>query len=59
MCKHFAYRLMGDAGVRTHHMDVSAYAGIYVLVTTSVSLFNPRSADSMKCMSVNESDTRT
>lgn len=31
-------------------MDVSAYSGIYLLVSTAVSLFTQRNADSWKAM---------
>lgn len=40
-------------------MGVSAYSGIYVSVCTCVSLFIQRSADSGKCVALNESHART
>lgn len=39
-------------------MDVSAYSGIYILLSTHVSLFILRIADSRKCMDLNESHAK-
>lgn len=40
-------------------MGVSAYSGIYISVSTCVSLFIQRTADGGKCVALNESHTRT
>lgn len=49
----------GTAGVKDYHMDVSAYSGIYILLSTHVSLFTLRTADSRKRLDLNESHART
>ncbi len=46
---------MGYAGVRAHHIGVSAYSGINILMSTCVSLFTQRTADGKESVALNES----